>query len=702
MRTSAVATIAAVYPGPRGGAIFSGRDTAGKRRRFVADYHQVFRTPVVGETWSLTGEIRQHPRYGEQVHVEQASLIQPRGQLIIDFLSKHPAFDGLGIGKAKATRLWKNFGSDLCEILSRGDLEKLTYVLPAETAQRLVETWQAVSEEAELISFLDTHGFEARLADKVRKIWGGDALTKLMENPYRMLAFAGWEKVDQLARALGVTPNDPRRQVAAVEACLYKRLDAKHTLTPRVVLLDGVSAAMGMCSTGETRAALDRALGEHAIVATGDGYQPLGAAVMERTITNYLHKLLASASGPERNLFSSNLTSIIIEAIASFGKDAGLRLNAEQRRGVEMALHHPLSVLTGGAGTGKTTVLQVIHQVAEQVAVPVLQMALSGRAAQHLREATGRPASTIAAFLLAAEQGSINPESEPLVIIDESSMLDVPLMYGIVRALPARARLLLVGDPYQLPPIGFGLVFQVLAASPNIPRVELVEVHRQARSSGIPQIARGIRYGIVPSLPPFAGLSAGVSFIEASDGDATNHILGVLTEWSGCSDTQILGVTKRGACGTRNINATLHATTAATKPQLEGWGFAEGDPIIYLVNDYRKELWNGSLGRIESILSSNGRRALLCSLDGAQHEIPETDFQRIELAYAITVHKAQGSQFKRVIVPIVKTRLLDRTLIYTALTRGMEQVVFIGGRDAFDAAVTPPPRSHERQVGFSV
>jgi len=120
------------------------------------------------------------------------------------------------------------------------------------------------------------------------------------------------------------------------------------------------------------------------------------------------------------------------------------------------------------------------------------------------------------------------------------------------------------------------------------------------------------------------------------------------------------------------------------------------------VNDYRKELWNGSLGRIESILSSNGRRALLCSLDGAQHEIPETDFQRIELAYAITVHKAQGSQFKRVIVPIVKTRLLDRTLIYTALTRGMEQVVFIGGRDAFDAAVTPPPRSHERQVGFSV
>ena len=147
--------------------------------------------------------------------------------------------------------------------------------------------------------------------------------------------------------------------------------------------------------------------GEHAIVAAGDGYQPLGAAVMEKAITNYLRELLAGVPGPERNLFSSNLSSIIAESIASFEESAGLRLNAGQRRAVEMALHHPLSVLTGGAGTGKTTVLQVIHGIAEQVGVPVLQMALSGRAAQRLREATGRPASTIAAFLLAAEQGSV-------------------------------------------------------------------------------------------------------------------------------------------------------------------------------------------------------------------------------------------------------------------------------------------------------
>jgi exodeoxyribonuclease V alpha subunit len=702
LRISATVTISTVYPGASGGAIFSGRDTAGTHLRFVANRGRIFRAPVAGEVWSLEGESQRHPKYGDQVHVEQALLVQPTGRLIIDFLLKHPAFDGLGIGKAKANRLWAEFGSDLLTVLSQGDIEKLSYVLSAESAQKLVEAWRAVSEEASVVSFLGHHGFDIRLANKVRRIWPEAALTKLRQNPYRMLAFADWEKVDRMSRSLGVAQDDPRRQVAAVEACLYRRLDAKHTLTPHAMLLDDVCAAMGTRSTGVARAAVDRALCEHAIVAAGDGYQPLGAAVMEKAIADYLRELLTGVPGPERNLFSSNLPPIIAEAIASFEESVGLQLNVGQRWGVEMALHHPLSLLTGGAGTGKTTVLQVIHRIAEEVGVPVFQMALSGRAAQRIRESTGRAASTIAAFLRAAEEGSVDPESEPLVIIDESSMLDLPLMYSIVRVLPVRARLLLVGDPYQLPPIGFGLVFQVLAASANTPIVELVEVHRQAQSSGIPQIAHEIRHGIVPSLSAFAGRSAGVSFIDASDGEVMDRILGVLTEWSGCDDAQVLGVTKRGASGIRNINATLHAMVSATKQKPEGWGFAEGDPIIYLVNDYRRELWNGSLGRIESVLNSDGRRALLCSLDGARHEILEEDFHRIDLAYAITVHKAQGSQFKKVIVPVVRSRLLDRTLIYTALTRGIEQVVFIGDRDAFDAAVTATPRAHERQVGFSV
>ncbi len=531
MRISATVTISTVYPGAIGGAIFSGRDAAGTYLRFVADCDRIFRAPIVGEVWSLEGESRRHSTFGDQVHVQKASLVQPTGRLLIDFLLKHPAFDGLGIGKAKAARLWAEFGPDLHTLLNKGDVEKLSYVVSEETAQKLAEAWRGVAEEASVISFLDHHGFDIRLANKLRTIWPEQTITKLRENPYRMLAFADWEKVDRMSRSLGVAQDDPRRQVAAVEAYLYRRLDAKHTLTAHAMLLDGVCGVMGTLNNSVARAAVDRAAREHAIIAAQDGYQPLGAAVMETTIANRLRELLAGVSGPERNLFSINLSSIAAEAMASFEESSGLQLNAGQRKAVEIALCHPFSVLTGGAGTGKTTVLQVIHRIAEQVSVPVLQMALSGRAAQRMREATERPASTIAAFLRAAEQGGVDPESEPLVIIDESSMLDLPQMYRIVRVLPVRARLLLVGDPYQLPPIGFGLIFQVLATSPNIPRVELVEIHRQARSSGIPQIAREIRHGIVPPLPTFTGVCAGgVSFIEAGEGDVMDHILGVLTE----------------------------------------------------------------------------------------------------------------------------------------------------------------------------
>jgi exodeoxyribonuclease V alpha subunit len=203
-------------------------------------------------------------------------------------------------------------------------------------------------------------------------------------------------------------------------------------------------------------------------------------------------------------------------------------------------------------------------------------MALSGRAAQRLREATGRAASTIAAFLHAAARGLVDAASEPLIIIDEASMLDLPITYSLARTLPARARLLLVGDPYQLPPIGFGLVFHVLAASPRVPSVELVEIHRQAISSGIPQIAHAVRQGMARGLPDFLGCAYGVNFIDAADDAIMDNLLRVLTAWRGCDDVQILGVVKQGASGIHAINATMHACASATRKKLEGWDLAEG------------------------------------------------------------------------------------------------------------------------------
>jgi len=184
VRISATVTISTVYPGASGGAIFSGRDDTGAPLRFVANRDRILRAPVTGEVWSIQGESRRHPTYGDQVHVEQASLVQPTGRLIIDFLLKHPAFDGLGIGKAKATRLWTKFGPGLHTVLSQSDVERLGDVLSVESAQKLAEAWHAVAEEASVVSFLDDHGFDIRLANKVRRTCSEAPLAKLQENPY--------------------------------------------------------------------------------------------------------------------------------------------------------------------------------------------------------------------------------------------------------------------------------------------------------------------------------------------------------------------------------------------------------------------------------------------------------------------------------------------------------------------------------------
>ena len=225
MSISVTVTISTVYPGSSGGAIFLGHDAAGKCMRFVAGRDRIFRAPIVGEVWALKGVSRRHAKYGEQVHIETAILAAPSGRLVVDFLVRHPAFKGLGIGKARARRLWEALGQDLGVVLGQGMVEKLTGVLSAECARKLVEAWQAVAEAAGIIAFLDHHGFDLHLANKVRTVWPRDTLTKLRENPYRMLAFTSWEKVDRMARSLGVANDDPRRRTAAVEACLNRLIE---------------------------------------------------------------------------------------------------------------------------------------------------------------------------------------------------------------------------------------------------------------------------------------------------------------------------------------------------------------------------------------------------------------------------------------------------------------------------------------------
>jgi exodeoxyribonuclease V alpha subunit len=473
----------------------------------------------------------------------------------------------------------------------------------------------------------------------------------------------------------------------------------KHTVIQEGELLLGVGRLLKV-DRDEAERALELAEGDQAVARLGeDRWQALGPWVMETYLRDRLAAMVAAEQVPSGHLFWATPSDTKVdELLAEFQAENSLKLTEEQKQAVWMALTQRVGMILGGAGTGKTTVLKAIMWAVEKLQGTVHAVALAGRAAIRMTEATGRPARTIAGFLGASERGDLELGGSDLVVVDEASMVDLPLAYSLMRAIPEDARLLMVGDPYQLPPIGMGLVFSVYAEDDRIPKVELMQVHRQARETGIPQIAGQIRTGTMPGLKPYEGARAGISFLPCTSAEAQAQVIELVSELAGPGEVQILSPIKNGPAGIKTINAALHRLRTVGRDEWQG--YAVDDPVIWLENDYDRKIWNGTLGAVQAA----GSTSLSVLWDGHDKlmDMGLSDLDSLNLAYAISVHKAQGSQFRRVIVPVFKSRLLDRTLIYTALTRATEQVVFLGDADALRQAVEAQPAAHRRNHGLSV
>jgi exodeoxyribonuclease V alpha subunit len=661
------------------------------------------RPPCAGETWEVEGELRRHADYGDQLHAVRCTYKVPRGRLLVPFLACNPAFKG--IGEVKAALLLETFGDELVPIIDSGDVERLNAVLTTEIAVSLVEAWRTRRMEAELIEYLDAHGFSPRLAGQLRRAWGDGAKAMLDHNPYFMLAFASWRSVDAAARLTGIGSDDERRLVGAVEAALYVALQHGHTLTGHDQLEREVRKLL--CNESSARA-LELAVADGAVLGTvSSGYQAIGAAALEQRISDRISTMLTGQHAIQGQLFDLDNPDLMIDrCLKDLETSQGFAFNAEQRAAVRLSASAPFSLLMGGAGVGKTTVLRAVITVVQAQGVAVHQMALAGRAVKRLQQATGAPATTIARFLAAAKTGKMELSPDSLLVVDEASMLDLPTMYRLLRFLPDRARMLLVGDAAQLPPIGFGLVFHRLADSRSIPRVELTQVHRQAASTGIPGFAGNIRRHLAPDMGDSFKAKSGISFIDRTVSRVIPTLFAVAAEWKG-EDWCVLSAVKDGPSGTRAINEQFHEANgcaqSSLEPTLRSLGnFTVGDPVVYLVNDYDKGLMNGTLGLVKEVIHEP-EAGLVVDFEGVEHVVPCGDLEeRLDLAYAISVHKAQGSQFKRVAVVVTKSRVLDHALIYTALTRAIEQVVFIGDRSAFEHAVRSPPFAQKRRVAFNV
>ncbi|MFM0390991.1 ATP-dependent DNA helicase [Paraburkholderia phytofirmans] len=739
-----VSSIRSANPVGIGGCIFYGAAiddggsvlNAGEHYVVVASARRLGATSVqVGQWWRVHGVARPNSRtvngyriVEQQVEAEDLELVLPSGEHLITLLAESDGFEGVGVVKAR--RLWEAFGERLYDILDQGDISTLKTKVSEETAQTLVAGWRLYGD-ARTLHWLHRHSFDVALGRKLIAFFGGGAPRAIEEDPYRLLSFcANWSTTDRLAREhFGVAADDPRRLQGAIEEALYRLFGDGHTAATRQMVMSRLASILGegpneLPWRPLAASALDAGLQSSSYIVSEDNLiHPLGAYIMETSVAAaFASRLLQDELDGLRLLDVPHVESIV----AAYEDAEQLTLNAEQRAAIHAAAAGRLATITGGAGVGKTTVLKALYRIYDEAGLLIVQSALAGLAAKRMQDATGRPARTLARLLRNTVPADF--EDPCVVVIDEASMVDIITMYRLCSLLPPHARLVLVGDPLQLMPVGPGLVLHALANHPRVPSVRLKVAKRFGGE--IAQAADAIRDGNWPTTT--ADESAPVVFLRRSSRLADDNsqqpsypiaetVLRLYRESP--ESTQILSPRKGGIDGVKALNALCQQTLAADAEKLTMWsaefstrfdtGFRLGDPVVCTRNIWSAGLQNGSLGWLaeiekepRAIFDDKGNIvghaiAWIAWDDGERRPVFESLLDDLELAYALTVHKAQGSQWPRVIVAVTGHRLLDRTLIYTAITRAQRQVILVGDEDAARRAVRAVPRANLRNTALA-
>lgn len=669
---------------------------------------------VSGEVSTRTLDVNGYLVVETQLNASVAILVRPSGEHLVTFLADNPAFSG--VGQVKARKLWNTFGEELYRVLDAGDVASLTKVLAPHIAERVVEAWSRLGDSRTL-QWLQSHGFEIAMGRKVLQFFGTATAEKLEDDPYRLLSFcASWTQTDTLARCcFGVALDDPRRLQAAVEEACYRAFTAGHTIMLTSRLMEYVQGVLGP----QTKAlqwrnlvsrAIAQGLSNGIFVVGANGIQPLGALVMERQVAQAIAGRLTTASHPLAEMDD------IDELLLAYEKAEGIELNEQQWHAVHLVTGRSFALITGGAGVGKTTVLKALYEVFDHAGISVVQLALAGRAAKRMQEATGRPAFTIANFLRNSKASGF--DGRTAVVVDEASMVDIITMSRLCDLLGPLPRLVLVGDPAQLMPVGPGLVLHALVQLKDVPLAQLTVVKRYG--GDIAAAAAQIREGRWPVLS--SDPTSAIAFVPCPDKGIADTVLELYRQ--DMDNTQILCARRNGPDGAKGLNALCQERLTRSAQPILLWddghdayvrvGIHLGDPVLCTRNLWDRGLQNGSLGVVAQVQAEPQQGA--CDVgddpvqalawvdwdDGVRRPITEDMLDDLELGYAITVHKAQGSQWPRVIVPLTGHRLLDRTLVYTAVTRAQSQVLLVGDVAAVESAVRAQPRAQERQVALDL
>ena len=656
--------------------------------------------PFAGEQVRLSGSWGEHPRFGRQFQAQSWEAIQPKGtEGLVKMLGSGVL---KGVGPAMAQRIVDQFGEDTLKILEKSP-ERLREVsgIGKKKAEAIVASYGELKDSRELVFFLESHGISGNYAPRIQALYGNTAVTRISNNPYCLAEDVdgiGFRTADALARNLGVDEHGEDRIRAGIHYTLLQGASQGHTCVPDRWLVT-LAAKILQVDPLEVEQVFQQLLKDNLLRTEDVGDH----------VCVYPEYLYRAEEGAARRLLAlrDNVNALwkvdYQKIIREWERDERIHLAPEQAEAVKASVDHGVFVLTGGPGTGKTTVIKGILSVMEQAGCKILLAAPTGRAAKRLAESAGKSALTVHRLLEYTPNGEgdsfwgrdeDNPLEADAVIVDEASMMDIVLMYNLLKALPLGCRLILVGDVDQLPSVGPGSVLQDIIRSGTMPIVRLENVFRQAELSPIVRNAHRINQGMMPQ---WEGEND-FSFREFATEEETMHYIvdlyAHLARTQPQDSLQVLTPMHKNLCGVENLNNLLQARMNPPDPEKQEYRgsfllLREGDKVMQIRNNYEKNVFNGDIGRIQSIQGAYVTVDFPDRAEGEAVTYEGAEVSDLRLAYAMSVHKSQGSEYGAVIMPLVLSHyiLLQRNLFYTAITRAKKQVYLAGSKRALRMAV---------------
>lgn len=658
--------------------------------------------PLIGQLLEIEGEWVKHPKFGQQFKATTYKTVAPTE---ISGIEKFLASGAInGIGPAMAKKIVAEFGEKTLEIIAKSPNELLKVPgIGKKTAEKISTSYLEQSELTEIMVWLENHGISNTYAGKIFAKYGSFAIDIMEKDIYRLfqdIEGIGFLTADKLAFNLGIQREDKRRIISGIDYALMQLCNNGHCCIPEMALVDKTAKILQVNNQIIFTILKERidngSLNTEVVGGETLIYPPYLYYAEKKVATRLLQLQQATEPLSEDNL------SLFIKV---WEKDNQIQLAQKQKEAIKACLHHGVLVLTGGPGTGKTTVIKGILSILKAQGLKIRLAAPTGRAAKRLSETTGQKALTIHRLLEAnnlAQDDNLqlgfskdidDQLDADVIILDEVSMVDIVLMHHFLNAVPDGCRIILVGDTDQLPAVGPGSVLKDIIRSQKIPAIRLDEIFRQAQTSMIIQNAHIINAGRLPDLRK--QYSDFVFYELNDDTSITQKILDLCTKdlphegFDVLKDVQILSPMHRFLCGVENLNLMLQEQLNPKKNQDElkysSQTFRVGDKVMHIRNNYQKNVFNGDIGFIQDVNNEK------LTVDYFDHIVTyeKNELNELTLAYASSVHKSQGSEYKVVIIPLSTSHyiMLQRNLLYTAITRAKQKVIIIGSKKALMTAI---------------